>query len=83
VVTLKIRKISGLDRLGTAHFSPFVTLIRVSTDISGTTRLDQLTLRCVKLRRQVCLTFIAEPWQDKVVPRGFVLTNTQPFSHFV
>jgi len=34
----------------------------VSTDISGTTGIDQLTHRCVMFRRLVFLNFTAETW---------------------
>jgi len=78
VVTLKIHN-SGLDRPVTAHFWPFVNLVCVSTDTSGTPEQDQLTHRCVKLRRQVFLNFTAEPYMMRI-DRGFVSANTNHFT---
>jgi len=50
-VTLKIYS-SGLDRLCATHF---LTLLWILIHTLGTTGLDQLTNRCIKLRRQVGL----------------------------
>jgi len=76
VVALEIQN-SALDSLGTAHFWPFVTLVWGLTDTSGTTGLDQLTQRCVKLRRQVFLNFTAEAWWESIVA-----SFSQTHNHF-
>jgi len=66
VVTLKIHNF-GLDRLCAIHFWPFSTLVWVSTHCLGTTGLDQLTHRYLKLWQQVCLKFTPGPWWESIV----------------
>jgi len=60
-VTLKIQNF-GLDRLGTVLFLTVRCPCLGFDRYSGTTGIDQLTHRCVKLRRLVFLNFTAETW---------------------
>jgi len=78
VVTLKMHN-SGLDCLVTAHFWPFVTLVCVSTDTSGTIDQDQLIHRCVMQRRQEFLNFTTEPCMVRI-DFGLLSANTKFFT---
>jgi len=78
VVTLKMPN-SGLDCLVTAHFWPFVALVYVSTDTSGTIDQDQLIHRCVMQRRQVFLNFTTEPCMVRI-DLGLLSANTKVFA---
>ena len=78
VVTLKMHNL-GLECLVTAHFWPFVTLVCVSTDTSGTIDQDQLIHRCVMQRRQVFLNFAAEPCMVRI-DLGLLSANTKVFT---
>jgi len=60
------------------NFRPF-TLLWVLIHTLETTGLDQLTNRCVKLRRQVGLFHCRAV---VIIDCGFVFANAQPFSHF-
>jgi len=64
MLTLKIHN-SGLDRLSMAHFWHF-SVISVSTHALGTTGLDQLADRCVKLRRYVLLTSLQSRGENRL-----------------
>ena len=78
VVALKMHN-SGLDCLVTDHFRPFVALVCVSTDTSGTTDQDQLIHRCVMQGRQVFLNLTAEPCMVRIDLR-LLSANTKVFT---
>ena len=58
----------------------FAAVISVSTHTLGATGLDQLTNRCVKLRRQVLLTSLQSRGENRLWLRFRKYTT---FSHFV
>jgi len=65
-VTLKIQNLVWITSARPV-FWPFVALAWVSTDISETTGIDQLTHRRVMFRRLVFLNFTAETWWKSIV----------------
>jgi len=62
-------------------FDPSPPFFLVLFQTLGTTGLDQLTNRCVKLRLQVGL-FLNSLQSRFIIDCGFVFANTQPVSHF-